>query len=652
MPSRRNYVVRPQSPPRCCCLHSISKVTGRDIYPPQLQDRLAASEICRPQAAESQTLPAVNDPVGRWVAHPYHQAWRFRGLYSFLLVAMLLGTGIAYLIIRHRNLYKGAVDHNYARAVYAAELMGFIAVVSYALHIIVKPWPFDPTVPDAAPSQPYNIRVLIPCYTEDTAMVLDTARAALQAWTPPGCTKTVYLCNDNKDDQARHVRKQGMAEMGGQYMARPKGRAGDGNPKSANLNWCLNQIYSPHILAGRRIPANEVISILDADHKVASEFFKALTPLFDRGDDVAMVLTPQFFRNVKHGHDIFNHVNSAFWYLMQPTFAVLGLISCTGTNFMIRAEAWQEVDGFPEHTVTEDFAMGIELTLRRWCCIFVPSALAIGEAPETTRKVFQQRSRWAKGHWQIFWSPLYNPLLRFLPWPARWHYGLLPNLRMLLIGFWYCGGIVSYSAAAIGAPFVTIIPVVNLWAGIFPLVITKPIAILGTLYLLAANGVIFYSPAELGGNLWFRIRMLWLANTSNLILNFTYLKAALLALWRAILCKNLEFKATGEVVMPGKRSRARHFCSFQWWSIREDLWFSMVGYAFSLVTIVLSIGAIIGTKANHQPFDTTLGICLGWAVYAAIAPCLVLTYVFWHSIGFHKVASWILREHPQWKGAI
>ena len=66
---------------------------------------------------------------------------------------------------------------------------------------------------------------------------------------------------------------------------------------------------------------------------------------------------------------------------------VLGLISCTGTNFMIRAEAWQEVDGFPEHTVTEDFAMGIELTLRRWRCIFVPAALAIGEAPETTRKV-------------------------------------------------------------------------------------------------------------------------------------------------------------------------------------------------------------------------------------------------------------------------
>ena len=69
--------------------------------------------------------------------------------------------------------------------------------------------------------------------------------------------------------------------------------------------------------------------------------------------------------------------------------------------------------------------------------------------------------------------------------------------------------------------------------------------------------------------MWFRIRMLWLANTSNLILNFTYLKAALLALWRAILCKNLEFKATGEVATPGKQSRTCHFCSFQWWSIRS-----------------------------------------------------------------------------------
>ena len=76
---------------------------------------------------------------------------------------------------------------------------------------------------------------------------------------------------------------------------------------------------------------------------------------------------------------------------------VIGLISCTGTNFMLRAEAWQEVDGFPEHTITEDFAMGIELTLRRWCCVYVPAPYAFGEAPETTRKVPAQGSISAHG---------------------------------------------------------------------------------------------------------------------------------------------------------------------------------------------------------------------------------------------------------------
>ena len=54
------------------------------------------------------------------------------------------------------------------------------------------------------------------------------------------------------------------------------------------LGWML-QIYAPYIRAGKRVPANEVVCVLDADHKVAAEFFKTLTPLFDRGDDVAMV---------------------------------------------------------------------------------------------------------------------------------------------------------------------------------------------------------------------------------------------------------------------------------------------------------------------------------------------------------------------------
>ncbi len=48
--------------------------------------------------------------------------------------------------------------------------------------------------------------------------------------------------------------------------------------------------------------------------------------------------------------------------------------------------------------------------------------LAVGEAPEELRNILRQRSRWTKGHMQVFFS-LKNPLLRWkLPLHLKWLY--------------------------------------------------------------------------------------------------------------------------------------------------------------------------------------------------------------------------------------
>ena len=48
--------------------------------------------------------------------------------------------------------------------------------------------------------------------------------------------------------------------------------------------------------------------------QVASkEFFLKMVPLFDGGDDVGMVLSPQCFHNLNPHADIFNHSNVHFW---------------------------------------------------------------------------------------------------------------------------------------------------------------------------------------------------------------------------------------------------------------------------------------------------------------------------------------------------
>ena len=51
----------------------------------------------------------------------------------------------------------------------------------------------------------------------------------------------------------------------------------------------------------------------------------------------------QAFHNLNPYADIFNHANIHFWEYMQPGYDALNFISCTGTNFLMRAQAFSEV---------------------------------------------------------------------------------------------------------------------------------------------------------------------------------------------------------------------------------------------------------------------------------------------------------------------
>ena len=49
------------------------------------------------------------------------------------------------------------------------------------------------------PCPAYNIRVLIPCYTESLDIVSTVVLAAADALLPGKCRRTVYLLDDGKD---------------------------------------------------------------------------------------------------------------------------------------------------------------------------------------------------------------------------------------------------------------------------------------------------------------------------------------------------------------------------------------------------------------------------------------------------------------------
>ena len=180
----------------------------------------------------------------------------------------------------------------YGVLVLGVEIMGASTTFLYGLNIVARPV-HEPARPDAdAPGlvlvdHPYHVRVLVPVYKESLDIVAKTISAALAAKLPQGCGRTIYLCDDGKD-----AAKRRWCEAAGDDVVYVSGRtrkAGEMNGKSANLNNCLAHVYPPDLA----MPPHELVCIFDADQVANADFFLKTLPLFDAGDDVGMVLSPQ-----------------------------------------------------------------------------------------------------------------------------------------------------------------------------------------------------------------------------------------------------------------------------------------------------------------------------------------------------------------------
>ncbi len=62
---------------------------------------------------------------------------------------------------------------------------------------------------------------------------------------------------------------------------------------------------------------------------------------------------------------------------LRANVAVCMAVACSGTNFLVRAKAFMEVGGSPTYTLTEDFALGMELKKLHWQCRYVQARSTI-----------------------------------------------------------------------------------------------------------------------------------------------------------------------------------------------------------------------------------------------------------------------------------
>jgi cellulose synthase (UDP-forming) len=241
-----------------------------------------------------------------------------------------------------------------------------------------------------------DVDILIPVYNEPLEIVEPTIAAATRL---PGANVRVAVLDDgNRPTLARIAERHGAA-----YIR----RGVNTGAKAGNLNHALARTDAPYVL------------ILDCDHVPGPRLFAAMLPALE-DERVAFVQAPQYYANAGS-----SSVARAAWSQQALFFGPiacgkdrLGAMFCCGTNVLFRRGALEDVGGFPEHTITEDFELSVRLHERGWRSAYVPEVVARGLGPEDMSSYVGQQQRWATG----CLSAIPVVLRARLPWRLRLQY--------------------------------------------------------------------------------------------------------------------------------------------------------------------------------------------------------------------------------------
>jgi cellulose synthase (UDP-forming) len=242
--------------------------------------------------------------------------------------------------------------------------------------------PARPEPPESLPGGPGHpapippaVDVLIPVYDEPIGVVEPTVVAARRM---RGAETCIYVLDDKGREE--------LAAMARRLGARYVRRTDHCGAKAGNLNNAL------------RLSASPLVAVFDCDHVPHPGFLDETMPAL-QDPNVAFVQTPQYYAN--HGT---HRMAAAAWSQQALFFGIIaqgkaGLRSmfCCGTNVLFRRAALDDVGGFPEESLTEDFLLSVRMHERGWETAYVPRVLAQGLGPEDAASYVGQQRRWAKG---------------------------------------------------------------------------------------------------------------------------------------------------------------------------------------------------------------------------------------------------------------
>lgn len=235
-----------------------------------------------------------------------------------------------------------------------------------------------------------GVDVFITCCGEDDDLVLDTTRAACDLDYPQDKFRVLVLDDGKSDSLKQAVRDLSDTYPNVYYKRRPKFPGVPHHFKAGNLNYGLDEV---HTMPGGAAP---FMAALDADMIPEQSWLRAVLPHMLLDDKMALACPPQLFYNVPPG-DPLNQSLDFFVHVSEPIKDAMGVAWCTGSGYVVRREALDEIGNFPCGSLAEDVATSTMMLGRGWKTAFVHEALQFGTVPEDYASHLKQRTRWAIG---------------------------------------------------------------------------------------------------------------------------------------------------------------------------------------------------------------------------------------------------------------
>lgn len=238
-----------------------------------------------------------------------------------------------------------------------------------------------------------RVDILITYCGESQDVLMDTVRATIAQGYPRSLFRIVIL-DDSASSEVSALISRFAHENEGQVKLLYSTRSATvrTHSKAANLNHgldFLDQLDRDHA---------DYIAVLDVDMIPEPHWLETVMSHISNDHEVGLVNPFQNFYNLpssdRLGHnDLFR---TAHTILVLQDLA--GKSACTGTGFVVRREALDQVGRFPTESLSEDFLLSIRLMAKGWKVCHVPGQLQWGLAPDSFSGMIKQRQRLTLGH--------------------------------------------------------------------------------------------------------------------------------------------------------------------------------------------------------------------------------------------------------------